>query len=68
MLDGSFIAYSMSYVYSRVAAYFCKILKGSLKYTGTDILLISLPIESFIIVQILTLTLGSLRQGKISLI
>jgi hypothetical protein len=48
-------------------AHFYRILAGSLKYTGTDILVRSFPIESLIIVHTLILILGSLKNGRTSL-
>ena len=41
---------------------------GSLKYTGTDILVRSFPMESLIIVQTLIFIFGSLKKGSISLL
>jgi hypothetical protein len=66
LLKGSYSvdAWSNSSEYSKDIAHFYKRELGSLMYTGTEILLRSLPIESLIMAQILNLVFGSLSHGS----
>lgn len=54
--------------YSVGQAHCWRRLRGELKYTGTEIFVMSLPIDSLIIVHKLIFILGSLKNGNCSLV